>query len=82
MRWILPLALAAFVTPATLFADDFPLTGKNTTITFVGTKPGGKHDGGFKALTGTAALEGKDLTTLKINLEIDMESLWSDTAKL
>ncbi|MCI0637566.1 MAG: YceI family protein [Gemmataceae bacterium] len=82
MRWILPLALAAFVTPATMFADEFPLTGKNTTITFVGTKPGGKHDGGFKAITGAAVVEGKDLTSLKISLEIDMESLWSDNPKL
>src|SRR5262245_15413912 len=61
---------------------ELPLTSKNTTITFVGTKPGGKHDGGFKELTGSAACDGKDPTSLKITVEIDMNSLYSDTPKL
>ena len=33
-------------------------------------------------VTGTASVQGKDLSTLKINLEIDMNSLYSDTPKL
>src|SRR5947209_19255065 len=67
----------------TLFAGgQFALTGKNTTITFTGTKPEGKHDGGFKELTGTATVQGNDPTTLKVSLEIDMESLYSDNPKL
>src|SRR5262249_47132430 len=61
---------------------DFKLTGTNSKITFLGTKPGGKHDGGFKDVTGTAIVQGKDLTTLKVNLEIDMNSLYTDTPKL
>jgi polyisoprenoid-binding protein YceI len=76
-------AVALVALSGTLFAGgQFPLTGKNTTITFVGTKPGGKHDGGFKELTGTATVEGTDPATLKVSLEIDMNSLWSDTPKL
>ena len=60
----------------------FNLTGDNTKISFLGTKPGGKHTGGFKKVSGTASADTKDLTTLKINLEIDMESLYTDTPKL
>jgi polyisoprenoid-binding protein YceI len=54
----------------------------NAKIEFVGTKPGGKHDGGFKSFTGTAELtpDGKGLS--KVTLEIDATSLWSDTPKL
>ncbi|HYT95127.1 MAG TPA: YceI family protein [Gemmataceae bacterium] len=83
-RRLFAAAAAVLVTlTGTLFAGgQFPLTGKNTTISFVGTKPGGKHDGGFKELTGTATVEGTDPTTLKVSLEIDMNSLYSDTPKL
>jgi polyisoprenoid-binding protein YceI len=63
-------------------AAEFALSGKNTTITFVGTKPNGKHDGGFKELTGIAAIDGNDVTTLKISVEIDMQSLYADNNKL
>jgi polyisoprenoid-binding protein YceI len=58
------------------------LTGKNTTIKFVGAKPNGKHEGGFKTVTGTATIAGTDATTLKISLDIDVDSLYSDDAKL
>jgi polyisoprenoid-binding protein YceI len=63
-------------------ASTFNLTGANTKVTFLGTKPNGKHDGGFKNLTGTATLAGKDATSLKIAVEIDVDSLYSDHPKL
>ena len=63
-------------------AAEYDLTGKNTTITFVGTKPNGKHEGGFKSVTGTASVPGDDLTKLKITLDIDCNSLYSDNPKL
>lgn len=74
--------LALLLAPALALASDFPLTDKNTTITFVGTKPGGKHDGGFKSVKGTASVTGTDAATLKITLEIDTDSLFSDNPKL
>jgi polyisoprenoid-binding protein YceI len=63
-------------------ADETKLTGDNTKVTFVGTKPQGKHVGGFKTVTGTAKWTGTDPTTLKINVEIDMKSTYTDTDKL
>lgn len=56
------------------------LTGDNTKIEFVGTKPSGKHDGGFKTVTGTATAAGGTLK--QIEVEIDCNSLYSDDAKL
>jgi polyisoprenoid-binding protein YceI len=75
-------ALVVLAGPPLAGATDFTLDGKNTTITFVGTKPGGRHDGGFKSLTGTASVKGDDLTTLKLDVEIDVNTLYSDTPKL
>src|SRR5262245_47066768 len=63
-------------------AAEYALTGSNTTVTFIGTKPNGKHDGGFKTLSGTAVVPDDDLTKLKIDVEIDTTSLYSDNPKL
>jgi polyisoprenoid-binding protein YceI len=81
IRRMIPVALLALV-PMFALAADFPLTGSNTEVKFVGSKPQGKHDGGFKTVTGTASVTGADATTLKINLDIDMNSLYSDNDKL
>jgi polyisoprenoid-binding protein YceI len=74
-------AAAALVLAGPALADSVKLTGENTKITFVGTKgAAGKHEGGFKALTGTATVDGGQLT--KVEVEIDTDSLWSDNEKL
>jgi polyisoprenoid-binding protein YceI len=75
------MLLGATVLSGTAFAGGtFTLDGKNTKIEFAGTKPGGKHLGGFKALTGTAS--GADASSLKLEVEIDTESIYTDTPKL
>jgi polyisoprenoid-binding protein YceI len=74
------LAVAAAVlvaVPAT--AAEYKLSSDNTKIEFVGTKPQGKHDGGFKTVTGTVTeTDG----AIKIEAEIDCDSLYSDDPKL
>ena len=80
LRSLLVLALVGGTAVA---ADQkLALTGDNTTVTFTGFKKGGKHDGGFKKLTGTASFSDADLTTLKIEATIDADSLYSDNEKL
>jgi polyisoprenoid-binding protein YceI len=77
---VFALGLAAAVTYA---ADTkYTITGENTTVTFTGTKAKGKHDGGFKKLTGTATVTDGDVSTLKIEATIDTDSLHSDDEKL
>ncbi|HVK13833.1 MAG TPA: hypothetical protein VM597_34140, partial [Gemmataceae bacterium] len=59
MRMLFAAALTLALGTAAVAADTkVALTGENTKITFVGTKPDGKHEGGFKALTGTATVTG------------------------
>lgn len=81
MRFVAGFLAVATLVPAT-FADTFPLTGQNTKIEFTGSKKDGKHDGGFKSLTGEATATAGDPTTLKLNVVIQTDSLWSDNDKL
>jgi polyisoprenoid-binding protein YceI len=76
------LALISITSVALAGEATFNLTGDNTKIEFVGTKPGGRHVGGFKKLTGKATADAADLTSTKISLEIDMSSTYSDDKKL
>src|SRR5688572_17686342 len=71
---------AAFVSGTALAGGTIALDGTNTKIEFVGTKPNGKHEGGFKNVAGTAV--GAEPTDLKIDVEIDTTSLYSDNPKL
>ena len=81
MRKLFALVVAAlFAVPGVAAETTYKLTGENTKVTFTGTKPNGKHDGGFKKLSGTAVVNDGTLT--KIEVEIDCDSLWSDDPKL
>ena len=83
LRRIAALAvLAMILAPVLSIAADFPLSDKNTTVKFVGTKPNGKHEGGFKTVSGTATVKDNDPATLKISLDIDTASLYADDDKL
>ena len=82
-RSLSALALAAlFGLTASAAEEKYALTGDNTKITFVGTKKGGKHEGGFKKLAGTATVTDGNPATLKIETEIETASLYSDDNKL
>jgi polyisoprenoid-binding protein YceI len=81
IRSLSALALAILLVASAAAADvKYALTGENTKIEFTGTKPGGKHDGGFKKLTGTATVADGTLATIEV--DIDADSLWSDNEKL
>jgi polyisoprenoid-binding protein YceI len=80
MRMLFAAAAAIALAAPGVAADSVKLSGENTKVTWVGTKPGGKHEGGFKTLTGTATvLEGE---LAKVEVEIDTESLYADDPKL
>ena len=76
------LAAAVLAVPVLAADTKFALDGDNTKVKFVGTKPGGKHEGGFKKLTGTATVTGDDLASVKLEVEIDLNSTYTDTEKL
>lgn len=68
------------VPQATVPEGAIKLTGENTKITFIGTKADGKHNGGFKEVSGyiLPKAEAKN----PIHVEIDTASLFSDDKKL
>lgn len=79
-RFLCALALAALVVPAARADVKYTLNGSNTHIHFIGSKAdGSKHEGGFKVLAGSAA---SDKNGLVIDVEIDMDSLYSDNILL
>lgn len=77
-KMFLALAVATLI-GFTANADDIKLTGENTKIEFTGTKKDGKHVGGFKKLSGTAHGPAAEL---KLELTIEVDSLFSDDEKL
>ncbi len=80
-RTLFALVFAVLVGSPLVAADmKYTINGDNTKLTFVGTKPGGKHDGGFKTLSGTATVTDGDLTKMKIEVEIDCTSIFTDDA--
>lgn len=83
VRSLFAVALGTLLAVPVFAADTkYKLDGDNTTLTFVGKKPDGKHEGGFKKLSGTATVSDGNPTTLRIEAEIDTDSLYSDDAKL
>jgi polyisoprenoid-binding protein YceI len=58
------------------------LSADNTQIHFIGTKPDGKHDGGFSTFTGTLELNEKGDAPKALSLDIDAASLFTDTDML
>lgn len=82
MRLFIAAAAAVALTVPAVAADTtVPLTGDNTKVTWVGTKgAAGKHEGGFKTVSGTATVSGDTLTAVKV--EIDTASIYSDNAQL
>lgn len=81
MRHVLTaMALTILAGVVTAAEYRFPLTSENTKVEWTGTKPEGKHDGGFKKVNGVATLA--DGAGLKIELDVDTTSLYSDNEKL
>jgi polyisoprenoid-binding protein YceI len=53
-----------------------------TTVSFVGSKITGSHDGGFEVLTGEIEMVDGDPTLSSLRMTIDTTTLWTDTEKL
>lgn len=82
MRKFLGALMLIASTNVLVQAEDvkYKLSGENTKIEWTGTKPDGKHSGGFKTVGGTATLS--DGSSLKLDVDIDCGSLYSDDDKL
>ena len=72
----------SLTTSSTFAAEDLTLVSSDSTIEFVGTKPGGKHKGGFQKFKVDASADFEDPNQSSIAVEIDAKSIWSDDDKL
>ena len=63
--------------PATK-GEAIPLTAENSKVEFTGSKVTGKHDGGFKAFTGTIDLVNGKPEESSVFVDIDMNSVFTD----
>lgn len=51
-------------------------------IVWVGTSPTTRHDGGFKKFSGTIHLDAKNIEKSRVDVAIDVDSIYSDDGKL
>ena len=58
------------------------ISSDESTITWVGSKVTGSHDGGFKAFEGTITLGEGGPTESRVEVLIDATSIWADNDKL
>jgi len=62
--------------------EALPISGETSKIAFVGSKVTGSHDGGFKDFKGTIHLDPAKFEASRIEVEIDMNSVFSDNDNL
>jgi len=67
--------------PATK-GEALPLTSENSKVEFTGSKVTGKHDGGFKAFTGTIDLVNAKPEESSVSVDIDAASVYTEDEKL
>jgi polyisoprenoid-binding protein YceI len=74
--------MTALTLTAAASADTLKFNPAASKIEFVGTKKDGSHTGGFKKFTGTIDAPGGDIAKGKVTVEIQTESIVTDTDKL
>ncbi len=62
--------------------EPLPISAEQSKVEFIGAKVTGKHDGGFKNFSGTMHFDPENIEASRIEVDIDMTSIWSDNDKL
>lgn len=82
LRKVLSLIVVATLFATATNAEDLTLDATASKITFVGAKPDGKHEGGFKKFACKATADFENPENGSLTIDIDTDSLWSDNDKL
>ena len=69
-------------TATTVKGEALTINAENSKVEFTGSKVTGKHDGGFKNLTGTIDLVNSKPEESSVQVEIDTTSVYSDDENL
>ena len=64
------------------FGQTLKVDKEKSKITFVGKKPDGKHEGGFKVFSSEAKVDMDSPDKSSLNIEITTDSIWSDNEML
>lgn len=75
------IAVGCFV-PTAAAAEKLTLRPDDSKVTFVGSKPEGTHDGGFKKFEAVVEADFERPANSTIKIEFDAQSLWADDPKL
>lgn len=67
---------------ATAAGENLQITAANSTVTFIGSKVTGSHNGGFTMFTGSINLVNGKPEESNVSVDIDANSLFVDDAKL
>ncbi|KLU01481.1 hypothetical protein RISK_006637 [Rhodopirellula islandica] len=81
-RFALVLTLVCVSSVVGSAAEQPAFDAEKSKLSFTGSKPDGKHEGGFKKFTADAALNIEEPSKGSLKIEIDATSLWSDADKL
>jgi polyisoprenoid-binding protein YceI len=68
--------------PALANAVPYTFSQDGSTLTWVGAKVTGKHEGGFKTFKGALEVVDGDLTKSRVKVDIDLASVFTDSEKL
>jgi len=71
----------AEIEPAPAAGDRY-VFADGSTVSWVGSKVTGSHDGGFRAFEGEIVLIDRDPAASRVSVVIDTTSIWSDTERL
>ncbi len=63
-------------------SEKLVIAPENSKVEWIGSKVTGKHDGGFKAFSGTVTLVDGKPEKSRVEIDIDATSIWSDTDRL
>ena len=74
--------MATLTIAAAAPADSLKFNNTSSKIEFVGKKKDGSHNGGFKKFSGTMEVPDGDFSKAKVNVEIQIGSIFTDTEKL
>lgn len=82
MTWVVAMLMVACFAGLATAAEKVSLNAEKSKIEFVGSKPDGKHEGGFKKFTAEAVVDLENPDDGELEMVIDATSLWSDADKL
>lgn len=62
--------------------EKLAISNEQSKVLFVGSKVTGSHEGGFNKFNGTFHFDANNVEASRIEVDIDMDSVWSDSDRL